>query len=67
MPDNQIIFNNHIYSLYNDTLTWEEAKVHCEEIGGHLVTITNKEEQNVITDLLKINIVVGIFRCIKHK
>ena len=53
MPDNQIIFNNHIYSLYNDTLTWEEAKVHCEEIGGHLVTITNKEEQNVITDLLK--------------
>ena len=32
-------------------LTWEEAKLACEQLGGHLVTITSSEEQDFIESL----------------
>ena len=51
--DNQIIYNGHIYTLYNDTLTWDEAKTQCEAMGGHLVTVTSAEEQSIVENLIK--------------
>lgn len=42
----------HSYELYNDLLTWEEAKTKCEELGGHLVTINSQEEQSAIESAL---------------
>lgn len=48
----ETINDGHIYELYDDILTWEEAKEKCEELGGHLVTITSPEEQAVIQQLL---------------
>lgn len=45
-------YNDHIYKLYDASLTWENAKTACEELGGHLVTITSLEEQKQIEDLL---------------
>lgn len=53
VPDNQIVHNGHIYSLYNDIMTWDEAKAQCENMGGHLVTVTSEEEQAVIEELVK--------------
>lgn len=50
---NSITCNGHTYHLYNDCLTWEEAKEKCEELGGHLVTITSAEEQATIARLVK--------------
>ncbi|MCI9004133.1 MAG: hypothetical protein HFH39_02605 [Lachnospiraceae bacterium] len=41
------------YCLYNDCLSWDEAKEKCEKLGGHLVTITSKEEQEAIAGLLQ--------------
>lgn len=41
----------HRYELYEEILTWNEAKAKCEELGGHLVTITSQEEQDVIASL----------------
>lgn len=38
----------HRYKIYYDTLTWEEAKEACEAKGGHLATITSKEEQQTL-------------------
>lgn len=32
-------------------MTWEEAKLACEQLGGHLVTITSSEEQDFIESL----------------
>lgn len=45
-------YNGHIYTLYNDVLSWNEAKTKCEEMGGHLVTVTSQEEQAVIEELV---------------
>ena len=45
-------YNGHSYKLYNDGMTWEDAKVYCESIGGHLVIITDENEQIVVENLL---------------
>lgn len=50
IPDDAEIFRGHRYKLYNiETIrTWEEAEAYCENLGGHLVTITSEEEQNSV-------------------
>lgn len=40
------------YELYNIAMPWTEAKAKCEELGGHLVTITSKEEANIVNSLV---------------
>lgn len=40
------------YELFNITMPWTEAKAKCEELGGHLVTITSKEEADVVNSLV---------------
>ncbi|MEE1011295.1 MAG: leucine-rich repeat protein, partial [Acutalibacteraceae bacterium] len=42
-----------IYVVYDDSLSWTKAKTYCENIGGHLVTITSAEEQKVVENLKK--------------
>ena len=44
--------NNHKYHVFELSMTWEEAKKYCEELGGHLVTITSEEEYNSVLKLL---------------
>lgn len=51
--DNYVIFNNHFYTLFDSGISWEESREFCENLGGHLVTITSQEEQNTINDLIK--------------
>lgn len=46
------VFNNHKYEVFDESLTWHEAKARCEEMGGHLVTITSAEEQAFIESLI---------------
>ena len=46
-------WNGHTYLVCDESMTWEEAKQHCEKVNGHLATITSEEEQKVIEDLLK--------------
>lgn len=41
------------YEVFEMNLTWDEAKAYCENLGGHLATITSEEEQNVVYDLLE--------------
>lgn len=48
IPSDAVKYNGHYYYIYEDVLTWEEAKKYCESKGGHLVTITSKEEQEFI-------------------
>lgn len=43
----------HRYELIENGLTWEEAEKACEKLGGHLVTITSAEEQQIVENLLK--------------
>lgn len=39
------------YELVKEALTWEEASQRCQEMGGHLVTITSQDEMDQITAL----------------
>lgn len=48
IPDDAVEFNNHYYKLYDLKITWEEAKIFCESIGGHLATITSQEENSFL-------------------
>ncbi|MBR5294130.1 MAG: hypothetical protein IKU31_05080, partial [Oscillospiraceae bacterium] len=41
-------FNGHTYQIYNCAPTWDEAKAHCEALGGHLATITSQEENDYL-------------------
>lgn len=44
--------DGHIYALYDNALSWENAKKKAEEFGGHLATIKNQEEQTVVNELI---------------
>ncbi|MBR7148263.1 MAG: protein kinase [Firmicutes bacterium] len=44
--------DGHRYEVITRKATWESAKVYCESQGGHLATITSKEEEELILSLL---------------
>lgn len=48
----RVEFNGHYYQVFDESLDWFEAKKRCEDLGGHLVTITSKEEQQAVTNVL---------------
>ena len=46
-------FNGHTYLYYSSPVTWYFAKEYCESLGGHLITITSEQENQLakqITD-----------------
>lgn len=43
------------YELYEDSVTWEQAKQLCEEKGGHLVTINSEEENDLVYEMINDN------------
>lgn len=45
--------NGHYYRLFDYGMTWNQANNFCKAMDGHLVTITSKEEQDVVEKLLK--------------
>ena len=45
--------NGHYYLRIDQGMTWTEAKAYCESRGGHLVTITSQEEQDLVQALIK--------------
>ena len=48
-------FRGHYYDILtgdgSECLTWDEARLRCEEAGGHLVTIHSREEEDFIFSL----------------
>ncbi len=45
-------FNGHYYEVFDESMTWNDAKNKCEDLGGHLATITSQEEQNLVGELV---------------
>ena len=43
---------SHRYGIVHADMTWEEAKILCERMGGHLAVITSDEEQQIISKLM---------------
>lgn len=51
VPEGAQYFGGSAYQIYTESVTWEEAKTRCEEMGGHLASITSAEEQSFIEEL----------------
>lgn len=47
------IFAGNIYAAFDVYVNWYEAYKACSEMGGHLVTITSKYEQEVLTNMIR--------------
>ena len=45
--------NGHRYEVIDVPTTWAKARDDCEKRGGYLATITSKEEQKFIQDLIR--------------
>lgn len=43
--------DGHAYAVYCESMTWHDAKAFCENLGGHLVTITDFYEQQIVAGL----------------
>lgn len=46
------VFGNHRYEVIEEKMYWHDAEKYCESLGGHLVSIDSKEEQEYIQELL---------------
>lgn len=49
---NVTISNGHAYQCVDGGLNWNDAKIACESVGGHLATVTSKRENDILTSLL---------------
>ena len=45
-------FNGHYYRVYDYGMTWNDARDFCQKMGGHLVTITSKSENELVKQLI---------------
>jgi len=56
-PDNAVSWtgNGHKYLVVDQSMTWDKANAYAQEQGGYLATITSKEKQEFIEDLLAIH------------
>jgi hypothetical protein len=50
-PRDQHHFRNHRYMVFYGKTPWPDAKKTCEALGGHLVTISSKEENDFVFGL----------------
>lgn len=46
-------YKGHTYQVFDFGYTWDEAKKHCEEKGGHLVDILSDDEQKFVEELIE--------------
>lgn len=45
--------NGNYYKIYSeDNVKWDKARMECSKRGGHLATITDRKEQEIISGLL---------------
>lgn len=51
VPEDAVEFNGNYYKVYEESMIWSKAKSYCESIGGHLVVIASKEEQDFLIKL----------------
>ena len=51
-PVKEIKYNGHIYELYDNALGWQEAEQFCSVIGGHLVSIGDKAENDLVLSMI---------------
>ena len=48
-----LTLNNHVYRVFPHGMNWDNAKVYCESLGGHLATVTSEEERELLEELCR--------------
>ena len=51
-PVKTFISNGHLYELYDNQMSWEDAESFCEDQGGHLATIDSNYENQVVYNMI---------------
>ena len=60
IPNEAVKCKRSQYKVFHEGMTWRIAKEHCESLGGHLVRIESKSEQEFIArHLSKTNLSTG--------
>lgn len=55
------LYNGHYYKYYPMNSSWKEAASRCKKLGGYLVTVTSKQENNFVYRLCgKSNTWIGL-------
>ncbi|MEM9481214.1 MAG: C-type lectin domain-containing protein [Verrucomicrobiota bacterium] len=52
IPEGAAEFDGHYYYVFDEKLTWTEAKAKCENMGGYLVTVTSSREHDFVTSMV---------------
>ncbi|MBM4163989.1 MAG: C-type lectin domain-containing protein [Lentisphaerae bacterium] len=50
-PADSVTFRGHHYKHFSEAVTWDAANMRCNHLGGHLVTISDAEENNFVLNL----------------
>ena len=54
IPTGAVEYNGHSYYVFSDICkSWEEAKLYCESLGGHLAVINNAKENKRLYEIMK--------------
>ena len=59
VPAGAVAFGSSHYLFIRRVMSWQEAKQHCESLGGHLPIVTSRAENNFLRDMLKREITGG--------
>jgi hypothetical protein len=46
-------FLGKFYKVFPDQLSWHEARVRCQQLGGHLAVVKSEEENRFLTTLVR--------------
>jgi serine/threonine protein kinase len=52
IPDDAKAFQGQRFKVFNEELTWHEAKAKCEAMGGHLAIVTREGENEFLIGIL---------------
>lgn len=52
-PSDAVVFNGNYYKVYDINCSWANAIKKCEALGGHLVSIKNKDVNDFVFKLSK--------------
>lgn len=52
IEDSSFSVEGHTYQAFPAAASWSTAKEYCEEMGGHLATITSWEEQQIVYSVM---------------
>ena len=52
-PAKTVTYNGHLYELYDNAMEWEDAADFCAMMGGHLITLSDANENETVYNMIK--------------